>query len=237
MTIGDLIRTKRAELGLTLEEIGRATGVTKSTVKKWENGSIKNIGHNKISALANILQINPAVLVAADWTTSEWLSEATRYSDYDSAAAVYHFLNTQNIYFGEETFDYAKQQIGDGKYFNCTGMVSLHAIQEADAIFEREKAKANDLTVSKHKKNEPLNSAILSAELNPNIKSIHQYINDRSYILLNPAHTPPREIPITIKEAAPAKVAAFNEGKGEVIPEGSHDERKALMSKLDDEQE
>ena len=36
--IGNLIYDRRKELGLTLEEVGNAVGVSKSTVKKWENG-------------------------------------------------------------------------------------------------------------------------------------------------------------------------------------------------------
>lgn len=38
MNIGELINKKRTELGLTLEEVGNAVGVSKSTVKKWEDG-------------------------------------------------------------------------------------------------------------------------------------------------------------------------------------------------------
>lgn len=33
MNIGELINKKRTELGLTLEEVGNAVGVSKSTVK------------------------------------------------------------------------------------------------------------------------------------------------------------------------------------------------------------
>lgn len=44
--IGNLIYNRRKELGLTLEEVGKAVGVSKSTVKKWENGFISN-AHEK----------------------------------------------------------------------------------------------------------------------------------------------------------------------------------------------
>ena len=36
MNIGEIIRTRRQELGLTLENIGDYVGVGKSTVRKWE---------------------------------------------------------------------------------------------------------------------------------------------------------------------------------------------------------
>jgi repressor LexA len=63
MTVGEIIYNRRKELGLTLEEIGNATGVSKSTVKKWENGFIANMRRDKIEKLAKILQISPIVLL------------------------------------------------------------------------------------------------------------------------------------------------------------------------------
>ncbi len=53
------IQSRRRELGLTLEEVGRLVGVCKSTVKKWENGFIKNMKRDKILLLANALQVSP----------------------------------------------------------------------------------------------------------------------------------------------------------------------------------
>ena len=43
MNIGEIIRTRRQELGLTLENIGDYVGVGKSTVRKWEHGDIENM--------------------------------------------------------------------------------------------------------------------------------------------------------------------------------------------------
>lgn len=63
--IGNMIYRRRKELGLTLEEVGNAVGVGKSTVRRWENGMIKNMGRDKIAALAKVLQINPVDLVPA----------------------------------------------------------------------------------------------------------------------------------------------------------------------------
>ena len=63
MTIGEIIHNQRITLGLTLEDVGNAVGVSKSTVKKWETGYIANIKRDKIANLARILQINPVVLI------------------------------------------------------------------------------------------------------------------------------------------------------------------------------
>lgn len=63
MTVGELIHNRRIELNLTLEEIGNAVGVSKSTVKKWEDGFISNMRRDKIAALAKVLRINPVSLI------------------------------------------------------------------------------------------------------------------------------------------------------------------------------
>ena len=61
--IGKKMYERRKELGMTLEEVGNAVGVGKSTVRRWENGMIKNMGRDKISALARVLQMNPVEFV------------------------------------------------------------------------------------------------------------------------------------------------------------------------------
>lgn len=53
------LKDRRQELGLTLEEVGKVTGVGKSTVRKWENGTIENMGRDKIVLLAKALRISP----------------------------------------------------------------------------------------------------------------------------------------------------------------------------------
>ena len=63
MNIGKLINKRRLELKLTLEEVGNAVGVAKSTVKKWEDGYISNMRRDKISKLAQVLDLNPVSLI------------------------------------------------------------------------------------------------------------------------------------------------------------------------------
>lgn len=61
--IGKKILARRKALGLTLEDVGNAVGVGKSTVRKWESGMIKNMGSDKIVALARVLGMNPVEFV------------------------------------------------------------------------------------------------------------------------------------------------------------------------------
>ena len=67
--IANKIKARRIELGLTLEDVAQAVGVGRSTVQRWESGLIKNMGRDKIAALAKILQLNPVELVPMPGTT------------------------------------------------------------------------------------------------------------------------------------------------------------------------
>lgn len=55
MTMGDRIHALRIDKGLTLEDIGRAAGVAKSTVRKWESGDISSIRTDKVQRVAAAL--------------------------------------------------------------------------------------------------------------------------------------------------------------------------------------
>ena len=61
--IGYKIKKLRTELGLTLEEVGKVVGVSKSTVRKWETGYIENMGRDKIALLAKALKVSPIYLM------------------------------------------------------------------------------------------------------------------------------------------------------------------------------
>ncbi len=63
MTVGEMIKERRIELGLTLEQVGNMTGVSKSTVKKWETGYIANMKRDKIALVAKALHMNPTVFI------------------------------------------------------------------------------------------------------------------------------------------------------------------------------
>lgn len=66
LSIGEKIKTLREKNGLTLEQVGNAVGVGKSTVLKWENGVISNMRKDKIADLAKVLNTTPAYLMG--WT-------------------------------------------------------------------------------------------------------------------------------------------------------------------------
>lgn len=65
------LKERRLSLKLTLEQVGDFVGVGKSTVRKWENGLINNIGSDKIQKYAQILQISPLDIINKEIVTKK----------------------------------------------------------------------------------------------------------------------------------------------------------------------
>ena len=84
MDIGKLINKRRTELQLTLEEVGNAVGVSKSTVKKWEDGFISNMRRDKISQLAKVLKLNPVSLITGEETCIDESDSENIYDKFDN---------------------------------------------------------------------------------------------------------------------------------------------------------
>ena len=59
----NIIKTRRKELGITLEDIGNYVGVSKGTVQRWETGGISNMRRDRIKKLSEILRISPDMLL------------------------------------------------------------------------------------------------------------------------------------------------------------------------------
>ena len=68
MKTGELIYNRRKQLNLTLEDVAKYVHVSKSTVKKWETGFIKNMKSDKMALLSEVLQMEPTELF--DWPSS-----------------------------------------------------------------------------------------------------------------------------------------------------------------------
>ena len=63
MNIGDKIRNARISKGMTQEELGKAIGVQKSAIAKYENGRVVNIKRSVLKKLSDILGIAPSELI------------------------------------------------------------------------------------------------------------------------------------------------------------------------------
>ena len=64
--LGNRIKNRRLELGLTLKEVAKLVGVASSTIQRYENGSIDNPKLPVLQAIANALNVNPVWLAKED---------------------------------------------------------------------------------------------------------------------------------------------------------------------------
>ena len=63
MTIGERIRELRQRSGLSMQEVAERLNTTKQTVYKYETGIITNIPSDRISAMAVMFGVSPAVIM------------------------------------------------------------------------------------------------------------------------------------------------------------------------------
>lgn len=104
MSMNEKIRYLRKLNGLTLEEVGSAVGVGKSTVRKWENGDIENMRRDKIASLAAALHTTPAYLMGweEDESTAASPPEAVKIPVLGRVAAGLPITAVENIIDYEE---------------------------------------------------------------------------------------------------------------------------------------
>lgn len=100
MEIKEIIKTRRLQLGLTLEEVGNAVGVSKTTVQRWESGNISNLRRDKIAKLAKVLDLNPVTLVGIEQPSTkqnDFISPTGTVPVYGSIPAGFPALAEQYI--------------------------------------------------------------------------------------------------------------------------------------------
>lgn len=68
MTLGDRIKNRRIEQGITQQELADKVGITKQAVYKYENGIVTNVPTNRVNAIAKILHCSPSYLMGWDDT-------------------------------------------------------------------------------------------------------------------------------------------------------------------------
>ena len=99
MTIGEVIKNKRNELGMTQEYIAKTVGTTKATVSRWESGDIGKMKEPMIKAIANTLQLDEWLFVQPHEVLTrdeEKLLASYRKADEGTRSAVKKLLDIIN---------------------------------------------------------------------------------------------------------------------------------------------
>lgn len=72
MKVGDRIRAKRQDLGLSVDELAARLGKNRATVYRYEKGDIENMPVNVLEPLAEVLQTTPAYLMGWEDDPYDW---------------------------------------------------------------------------------------------------------------------------------------------------------------------
>jgi repressor LexA len=63
MSFSKRLQEARLKSGLTLDEVGRKVGKSKSTIQRYESGHVSKLDNEMISALAKAVRVNPVYLM------------------------------------------------------------------------------------------------------------------------------------------------------------------------------
>lgn len=101
MTTGELIRKFRNELGITQEELGEILGVQKSTVQKYENGSVVNYKLDVLRRLCAYFKVPPCVFIYPELMQEDFLAQdnalAIIRSMYQDGMQRGYFINRMSL--------------------------------------------------------------------------------------------------------------------------------------------
>lgn len=150
MSMNEKIRYLRKLNGLTLEEVGSAVGVGKSTVRKWENGDIENMRRDKIASLAAALHTTPAYLMGweEDESTATSSPNAVKIPVLGRVAAGLPITAVENILDYEE-IPHSLAATGEFVALQIKGQSMEPRIYEGDIVIVRVQptAETGDLAV------------------------------------------------------------------------------------------
>lgn len=104
------IADRRKELGLSYQDLSDRTGMSKSTLQRYETGDIKNVSLDKLEPLAEALQTTPSYLMG--WEEEKEFSNAPKINDEDEKDIARtmeklkeQLMNEQGLMFDGELLD------------------------------------------------------------------------------------------------------------------------------------
>lgn len=93
----EYLKNRRLELGLSLQDVARKSGVNASTIKRWEDGDIENMKRSKIEAYAKALSISPAVIMGWEEPDSEANRQLSYYYDDETAKLAQELFDNKEL--------------------------------------------------------------------------------------------------------------------------------------------
>lgn len=146
MTRGQRIYALRKARGLTMEEVGKACGVAKSTVRKWETDFIESMRADKLQALADVLQTSISYILDGEDTNPAYknvepMPQFTRVPILGGIACGKPITAEENL----EGFAFVDGRVHADFALRCEGdsMINAH-IFNGDLVFIKARPEVNN---------------------------------------------------------------------------------------------
>ena len=197
MSLSTVLRTRRKELGLTLNDIAQHMGVSEATVQRWESGNIKSLRQGRVAKLADILNVSPAKLMG--WESDDQLpTNAMPYSPTQRIPILGRISAGLPLYAEEQIEGYTYTDLNHGgEYFALRvkgDSMNAARINENDLLIVRKQDMVEDGEIA----------VVMAGEDEATVKCWHRHGN---IVMLEPKSTNPehqmqiydlRETPIRI---------------------------------------
>ena len=135
MSIGERIRQRRLEIGLSVDELARRLGKNRATVYRYESDEIENLPLNILEPLAAALRVSPAHIMGWEVETEP------------SSVPVLAAIEGGTPIFGRDTFQYYAEGDGDVSADFCIrvrdGSMVDPRTEGADLIFVKRQSSVN----------------------------------------------------------------------------------------------
>ncbi|MBR2867832.1 MAG: helix-turn-helix domain-containing protein [Clostridia bacterium] len=174
MSLSDVLKRRRSELGYTLLEIADKMGVSEATVQRWESGNIKSLRHGRISQLAEILKVSPSALMGWEEALPDNILSLPKFKNVPllgTIACGEPILATENI----EMFVKVDESIPADFALKCKGDSMINArIFDGDIVYIRSQPDVEDGEIA----------AVLIGD-EATLKKVHKFSNK---IVLSPCN-------------------------------------------------
>lgn len=114
MSIKEILKSRRIEMGYTMKELADMVGVSEGTISRWESGDIANMRRDKIVALAKALRLSPSVIMEWDEDPSDSYyidKEARDYAEFLYKNPEYRVLFDASRKIKAEDIDFVRKMM------------------------------------------------------------------------------------------------------------------------------
>lgn len=107
--VGELLRKARRSKGWSLYRLSEELGVSRSSLQRWENGSIKTIPGNMVKPISDILHIEPWKLLG--YESIDEFTGGLNMNKYDmiSRSAFSAYLHALSQEYSDDDFNFGKK--------------------------------------------------------------------------------------------------------------------------------